>query len=95
MPSAKGSLDSVSVSRSRSLKLLATSIVAVSILLVIGIVYRLRTGVNVELLRQEARKAAQQRRYNDAEALLSRLAAPAPEDWLLHSIVANKLGDDD
>ncbi len=64
-------------------------------LLVIGIAFRSRAGGNPELLRQEAIKAAQQGRWNEAEAVLSRLTDPTPDDWLLRAVVATSLNEPD
>ena len=93
--SAKGSLVPGSSHRRGRLKTLAISFAFVSVLLVVGITLRSRAGGNTELLRQEARKAAQQGRWNEAEALLSRLTDPAPDDWLLRAVVATSLNEPD
>ena len=93
--SAKGSLVPGSSHRRGRLKTLAIFFAFVSALLVVGITFRLRAGGNTELLRQEARKAAQQGRWNEAENLLKRLTDPAPDDWLLRAVVATSLNEPD
>jgi len=67
----------------------------VSVLLVVGITLRCRAGGNAEPLRQQARKAAGQGRWGEAEALISRLTDPTPEDWLLRAVVATSLNQPD
>jgi tetratricopeptide (TPR) repeat protein len=93
--SAKGSLISRSSHRGRRLKALAIAFAFASLLLVVGITFRSRAGGNIELLRQEARKAAEQGRWNEAEAVLSRLTDPSADDWLLRAVVATSRNEPD
>ena len=93
--SAKGSLVSGSSHGGRGLKALAISFALASALLAIGVSLRSRPGASTELLRREATKAAQQGRWNEAEAALSRLTDPTPDDWLLRAVVATSLNEPD
>jgi tetratricopeptide (TPR) repeat protein len=93
--SAKGSLVPGSSPGGRRLKTLAIAFAFASVLLVIGITSRSRSGPDAELLRQEARKAAQRGRWDEAEAVLSRLADPTPDDWLLRAVVATSRNEPD
>lgn len=77
----------------RRLQILAIGVVCVSGLVATGLAIRSVSGANPELIRQGARKSAQQGRWNEAEAALSRLTDPAPEDWLLRAVVATSLDD--
>ncbi len=93
--SAKGRLVTGSSRRGGRLKALAIFLAVASALLAAGFTLRLRAGGNSEVLRQEARKAAQQGRWKEAEAVLSRLTDPTPEDWLLRAVVATSLNEPD
>jgi tetratricopeptide (TPR) repeat protein len=93
--SANRSLDSESAPRGRSLKTLTISLAIASVLLVLGIASRPRPGENAERLRQDATKAAEQGRWNEAEAILSRVTDPTPADWLLRALVATSLNQPD
>jgi Flp pilus assembly protein TadD len=93
--SAKGSLVPGSSHGGRGLKTLAISVALASALLAIGVTLRSRPGESTELLRREARTAAQRGRWNEAEAVLSRLTDPTPDDWLLRAVVATSLNEPD
>src|SRR5690348_3095471 len=93
--SAKGSRVSGASPRGRRLKILAICFAFASVLLVVGAILRSRAVGNDEPLRQAARKAAGQGRWVEAEAVLSRLTDPIPEDWLLRAVVATSLNDPD
>jgi tetratricopeptide (TPR) repeat protein len=93
--SAMGSFAWRSSYRGGRLKTLAICVVFGSLLLVVGINVGFRAGGSTELLRKEARKAAEQGRWNEAEAALSRLTDLAPDDWLLRAVVATSLNEPD
>lgn len=77
--------------RARSRKTLMIGLSGVTVLLGFLIVIRPRLVANPELLRQQATKAAQQGRWDEAEAALGRLTDPTPADWLLKAVVATSL----
>jgi tetratricopeptide (TPR) repeat protein len=79
----------------RALKILAICFAFASVPLVVGLTIGSRSHSNAELLRREARKAAQQERWNEAEVALNCLTDPAPEDWLLRAVVATSLNEPD
>jgi tetratricopeptide (TPR) repeat protein len=89
--SSEGSLVSGSSHGGRGRKALVIGFASASVLLVVGVACRSRAGGNTELLRQQARRAAQQGRWSQAETALGRLTDPAPEDWLLRAVVATSL----
>ena len=91
--SATGTPVAVSSQGGRRLKTLAIGFAFASVLLVVGVTYRSRSGTDTRVLGQEALRAAQQGRWNEAEAALSRLADPTPEDWLLRAVVATSLDE--
>ena len=91
--SATGTPVAVSSQGGRRLKTLAIGLAFASVLLVVGVTYRSRSGTDTRVLGQEALRAAQQGRWNEAEAALSRLADPTPEDWLLRAVVATSLDE--
>ncbi len=93
--SAKGSLVSGASQHRRRLTTLAISLALAFTLLAVGITLRLRTSGKTEVLRQAARKAAQQGRWNEAEAVLSRLTDPTADDWLLRALVATSRNEPD
>jgi tetratricopeptide (TPR) repeat protein len=93
--SAQGSLASESSQGGRGRKTLAIGFAFAAAMLVIGLILRSGSGTNIELLRQEARRAAQQERWSEAEALLNRLPEPTPADWLLRAVVATSLNQPD
>ncbi len=94
--SAKANPVTTSQPRGRALKILAIGVALVCMLLLfVGLAFRSRADVNSARLRQEARKAAQQARWNEAESILARLSDPTPEDWLLRAVVATSLSQPD
>ncbi|WP_435011026.1 tetratricopeptide repeat protein [Tundrisphaera lichenicola] len=88
---ADRSLAQESANRGRSPKFLAASLAAALTLLALGIAFWSTSGENPALLRQRANMAAQQGRWEEAEAMLGRLSDPTANDWLLRALVATSL----
>jgi tetratricopeptide (TPR) repeat protein len=70
-------------------------VVMASVMLAFGAALLARLGPSDEILRHQADVAVQQRRWTDAEALLSRVHDPLPADWLRRAVVAISLQQPD
>ena len=93
--SAKGSLVSGASQHRRRLTTLAISLALAFTLLAVGITLRLRTSGNDRGAPADGKEGSPAGRWNEAEAVLSRLTDPTADDWLLRAVVATSRNEPD
>ncbi len=89
--SANPGVDPGTAPRDRWRNTLVIALATASAFLVLGIIAWSQSGEDDGRLRLDATKAAQQGRWDEAEAALSRMSEPTSADWLLRAVVATSL----